>query len=307
MTITLPSKWAQEHQLQAGDNLEIQQRGKDLLLTTEGEEKPQRIELDTIALGSFYYYYLAYYYKLGYDEVRIVYDKPEVFDEVKKKTSDLLGFEITETGRNYVTVRTVSHEVAGEFDAMLRRIFLLIKTMGEECLAALRHRDQHQLQRLQEVERTNNKLTDFCIRILHKHGYPVPHHTLSMYALLRELEQLCDYYQYICSCCTPLPDHAVSEPTMGYFSKVHSYYCLFYELYYKFSEDKANSLFSNKERLLEQGNKLLSNLPVGSLAEERIIIHHLLNITQNLFNLKGPYFQMQLSREIVGKEMEGKR
>ncbi|MBI1970959.1 AbrB/MazE/SpoVT family DNA-binding domain-containing protein [Candidatus Woesearchaeota archaeon] len=297
LTITLPSKWTQQFRLQPGDEVHIQQHGKDLLLSTTQLDAQKSVELDTIKLGSFHHYYLTYYYHLGYDEIRVVYNKPEVFQQAKEHIQHLLGYEITETGKNSFVIRNVSTVVASEFDTMLRRVFLLTLSIADESLDAFHHNNMAHLHDLQEIELTNNKFVSFCTQVLHKHGHPIPHHTLSMYALVRELEKLCDEYKHLCGIGISRLSRSSTEQfppqLLEYYQAVNSYVRLFYDLFYVYTEEKVQRLFSEKKRLEEQGKSFLET---QQQSQDALLVHHLLIIVSQVFDLKGPYFQMLLSK-----------
>src|SRR3989344_3335516 len=133
LTVTLPAEWAAKYGLKAGDEVEVEDVQKGLVITTEREKFLHSYEFDTRKLNRFGNHYLSYFYHQGFDEVKLIYDSPDVLKTTMKKLDELMGYEIVETGKNYVLIKSVSKADENEFDAIFRRVFILIKSMGEEC------------------------------------------------------------------------------------------------------------------------------------------------------------------------------
>lgn len=291
LTVTLPSEWAKRYGFKAGDEVEIEDLGRGIAITTDKDKHVQSCEFDATRLDEFRNYYLSYFYHKGFDEIRIIYSDPKVLETARKKIDELLGYEIVESGKNYFLIRSISKVDEGEFDAVLRRVFLLIKSMGEECLNAINEKDYKRLAEIRNLEKTNNKLTDFCIRILNKRGHKDNKKIMSVYTLIRDLEQLCDNYKYLCDNLGSLNDKdKIGNDLISFFEMTNAYFAEFYGLFYKFDEKAFSSFIEKKKRLVDDGYSLMKDRSKS----ETILLHHLINILHQTFEMKGPMFELNL-------------
>ena len=289
LTVTIPSGWAKKYNLKPGDEVEIEE-GELLIISTEKGNKLKSIEFDTREIKRFSNYYIGYFYHMGFDEVKIFYNDPQVVRITKKKLSDLLGYEVIESGKNYILLKSFSADNQQEFDVVLRRVFLLIKTMSDECLDHIKNKQYKNLIDVRQLEGTNNKFTDFCIRILNKQGYKDDKKKHLMYALIRDLEKLCDNYKYICDI---LKDKSaeffMNEDIILSLGKANGYFNEFYGLFYVFDEKKISDF-------IDHGKKLLADISgiTPKNKEEFFLLHYALDITRSIFECKGLAFELNL-------------
>jgi phosphate uptake regulator len=292
LTLTIPSKWVKKHNLKPGGEVDIEEKENSLILSTAPSTSKSSIVFDSTEHDVFNRYYLGYFYHKGYDDVKIMYEKPEYMQVIREKLPELMGFEITETAKRSCTIRSVSNVDAGEFNVMLRRIFLMLKSMGEEGHSLLEEGNHARLVDLLDMEKTNNKFTDFCIRILNKKNNFKYSACLSLYSLLRELEKIADHYrnlyQYLIEKKVPL-----RPQTLQVFKQVNDYFALLYELHYKCSDTKL-------DEVIFTGKKLIKNITIALHSpqpEEAYVLHNLLALTTQTFELKGPVFEIHLANQ----------
>lgn len=291
LTVTLPAAWTKKFGLKAGDEVDVSEIGKSIVLSNEGGIKVNQIEFDSTKLREFKNHYISYFYHKGFDEIKIIYDDPAVLTTTKNKLNELMGFEVVETGKNYFVIKNISEAIESEFDSILRRIFLMQKSMASDCFDSIKTKQYARLKDIRQMEKTNNKLTDFCIRILNKNGYKDYNKTTPLYAIVRELEKTGDIYKHICDCASGLPaNFEMKSEVLNFFQEANNYLMLFYELFYKYNEKQVDEFFKKRDQLLKEGYSLLEK----SENQEKIIIHHLINLVNQVFELKGPYFEMNL-------------
>jgi len=65
----------------------------------------------------------------------------------------------------------------------------------------------------------------------------------------------------------------------------------FYELYYKFDTEKLATIGKLRKETVE---KVLAHIEKAKNPADRVVAHHLLVISQKIFNLVGPYLVMNL-------------
>ncbi len=198
LMISLPRKWAKKHGLSKGDELELTERGKELVLaTSKGLEEESRttVEIDP---AKFMGRLIHAPYRFGYKELEIKYPDPSVVPEIEHYLDQTLGYEIVEQGTNHMKIEMVASEAEGDFDKMLRRIMLLALDMVKDLTTAAEEGDTEKLKEIAGREKTSNKLTNYCERILNKHGYTDIKKTSFMYCTVWAMEQVVDDISDMC-------------------------------------------------------------------------------------------------------------
>lgn len=288
--VSLPNKWVKQYGVKKGDEIDVEERGSKLIIATEKETGKDSIVIDVDKLGLFHKRYLSYLYHKGYDEVELRYDNQDVAAVVQQHIGELMGFEIVDQGKNYCRIRNVSTLLESEFDVMLRRSFLVTLELAEGAAELLKNKQFGKLKELSGLEIANNKFTEFCKRLLTKKGYKEADKTLQVYTVLRALEEIGDQYKHVCERCSEKKVQLCAK-TLELFDEVNSYFRLLYELFYKFDKNKASRLIFKKKDIL---NRLEEAFIKTKSHNEKIVIHHLMSLTERIFDVYGPCFVMNI-------------
>jgi phosphate uptake regulator len=232
LMISLPRKWAKKYGLKKGDEIELSERGKELLLSTEKaieEEATTTVKIEDTA--KFMGRLVHAPYRFGYNEVEIKYSDPSAVPKIQEYLDQLLGFEIVEQGTNYMKVQMVAKELETEFEKMLRRILFMAQDMAKELYLGVKDEDTEKLKGVAAMEKMNNKLTNFCERMLNKHGYPDTKKTGMMYCTVWAMEQVADEISEMCKALAE--DTKVGDETLdaleGFSKEIEQFNTVFYK------------------------------------------------------------------------------
>ncbi|MFH1401093.1 MAG: phosphate uptake regulator PhoU [Nanoarchaeota archaeon] len=242
LTISLPTEWVKRHGIHKGDELEVEEAPDGLRISTSREPRPDRhvdIDLDNLsddAIRSI----LDVLHKSGYDDIRVkALDEHRlqlVCDSVAKR---LIGFEVIEQGQKSCHIRALATDDSQEFDHVLRRAFLVTTSMAKTTWSALDSGDEGKVDEALRLEETNNRLTNFCHRLINKSATK-DIHTQFLYVIVWLLESICDEYKFILR----LHGRGARSPAGmkaafdGAAALVESYYALFY----KYSDERMDEL-----------------------------------------------------------------
>jgi len=129
LTLYIPKKWADARGLKGGDEIEITEVDNSLLVSTEVRLKKKEIELKfTTEEKAFIIINLNNIYRLGYDKIKVSFKTNKQANIVKEAVeNNLLGFEITESGKDFLVLESVTEPSEEKQEVLLRRMFLLIK------------------------------------------------------------------------------------------------------------------------------------------------------------------------------------
>lgn len=282
MTISLPATWVKKYSLQHGDELQIDETGNALQLSTGNASNKRDIEIDATQMGDFTKQDLSHLYILGFDQIVITNKTESTIKAVKERITDCIGYEIIDQSEKSITIKSISSELEEEFDNILRKVFLIQKEMGESIYEALSKKEFGRLTQIKDMEEINNKFTSFLLRLLSKKGYKRQDRTLQAYDMIQNLERLSDQYKYLCEDLVNNTD-PVDKEALELLKDVNHYFNTFYELHYRY--DPAKKDIINKERkVLDKKAKELFNKK-----KSPIFSHHLVSLVEKIRNAAGSY------------------
>ncbi len=287
IVVSLPSKWVKEQGIKKGDDIDVGERGRELVIgfREKSSESGEKIEIDISDLNErVIKWLLAVLHKSGYDEIVIKYNKISSLETIEKLIKDLfIGFAIVEQSENRLVLRAVSKDIESEFDMALRRTFLVTISMAESCLEMIKEKKFKNLKDLITLEHTNNQLTNFCERILNKHGYKNYKKNYFLYLIASSLEKICDEYKDICEFLSQSNKNniKINKEIISLFERVNNFLKSYYELYYKFDIIKLNELSEERKMI----KKICENNYKNKSHEETILLNNLTNITTRISDL----------------------
>jgi len=288
LMVSLPSKWVKKYNVKKGDEMDVEEQNSKLILDIKKQKEISKVEISSKELGMFDRNFISYLYQKGYEEIRVEFDDVKVFQIIQDKISKLMGFEIVNQTEHSCTIKSISSLLDTEFDIMLRRTFLVLLEMANNCYEALEKKQYSRLKEISAMEKTIDRFTDFLKRILNKKGYKESDKLTFIYVIVRDLEKIGDIYRDICNYFGDGKNINISEETLKLLNETNRFVELFYKLFYKIDKELVVVLHNEKKRLLEKANNLFEKQP----KKELILIHHIMNLITMVFDLYGPYFTM---------------
>ena len=291
--ISLPRAWAKRNNVQKGQELDIREDGKTVVITSGDSQIIEKAEVDISSLGDMAQRAIRALYKRGIDELKVSYSTPELLVRVQDAINkDVVGFEILEQGSNYCIIKNVSGNIE-EFDSVLRRTFLLLLSMADESLNAIKAKDYERLRNIAFLEQANNRFTMICRRSLNKNGNASHNKVGPLYYIVEGMENIGDQYKYLCNYFDGFGDKnaKIRKEFLGLYEKSNNMVRTFYEIFYKLDEEKVAGMKKARNAIVDDVHHLLKKHPTPN---ESMLLHFSLTIAQQVFNLMGPYFVLNL-------------
>ena len=312
LTITLPKSWISKYELKSGDEVEVDEQEKILLLKADGKSdtlKKIEINIDNLDQALIWRFFTAAY-RTSYDEITLRFsDIEKVYDvelssfkilerKIKMKTMEVIqdvasrsiGMEIVNQGKNFCVIKDLGETSEKKFDDALRRIFLLLLSMTEEDLGGLKENVKSLKSSINIIDNSIDKFTDFCLRILNKRGYKDFRKISIIYTIISLLEFVGDEYKKIASHILESKTNKINSELICIHNKVNKLLNLFYELFYKFEEKKIFEICKLNNQLVVDINKVLPKLN----NDEIEIIHHIKKIRRDIVDL----LQLRIDLEV---------
>ena len=240
--VSLPSKWVKKHNLKKGDEVEVKERGTQIIIETDNKDITKKLQIDATTINErALRYTLGAALKLGFTEIEIKYDSKEQLETVNDILKNLyVGFASMEQKSNKITLKKISKDLEEEFNPSFRRAFLVTISLSDSVLDCIKKSEFNSLLELINLEKTNNQLTNFCERMLND-GIYEHSKTTFLYTILWNLEKIADEYKYLCKI---LNENKIdlNKNTIKLLEETNRLLRDYYNLSYEFKIEKINDL-----------------------------------------------------------------
>ncbi len=243
LTVSLPSKWSRKFDLKNGDEINVDEQGDALIVTNRSAKSLRERQIDISDLYPLVNITLIKAYQHGHDEIKLVYNNPELLEKCQRAISELIGMEIVEQGNSYCVLKDIAGNNTEEFDVLYRRTFLLLKGMIEDGLSALKDKNISVVKNIALRDKDLNKFSNLCLRQLNKSGYKDFTKTPVIYSIIQRVEEIGDEYKHFFSFVAN-NNVEVHSSLFGLYDKIASLFRLCYEFSYNHSKENAKNIAS---------------------------------------------------------------
>ncbi len=280
MNISIPNAWIKRHGVEKGDEVDIEEKEDNLVISSGKSASYEEKVLDVRGLDKVSIkWHLLSLYCSGYDSLKVIFGDHAQIDNIQTFISELMGFSIMEQRENYCIIRSISQPVEEEFEPSLRRIFQVTLSISESTLDALKKKDKKAFRPILSMEKTCNSISYFCIRLLNKKGYGPIYKTTYVNNLINRLENISDTYgKMMAEIKEKDLDIDLSDDVLDVFKKTNGLLRSFYECFYSEDDEKLKEVSDE----LESDHDKMMELLAGSNEIERRVIHFLILIRNHI-------------------------
>ncbi len=279
LTITLPSKWVKNNCINAGQEINIEEKGTSLYLTPSIITQKEKTNLDISEFDVALEKVIYSIYKKGYDEIELYSSNPKLLNDVQRIILKLaIGLEIVSHSKNSCIVKSLVEINASEFDPIMRRTFVLLHSMEEGILNSMINKDIQSLRTFRDMEGMNNRYTGFCRRLLNKYGYADQKNEKLVYCLIEFLEKIHDEYKFLCDFFIENDKELekITKENIQIFKRVSLLSRAIEKLYYKFEIKDYLQIYRERKDILKDINCLYPK----QKSPNSILLHYLITVTQ---------------------------
>jgi len=276
LTVSLPAKWVKSHNVKKGDELNVEEieaflrvyPGEEYLLTKKTDVDFSDLDKETIRVM------LSVLYESGYDELLVSFKDPKTAHIVQEVISPaLLGYETVEQRSNACIVKTVTGDHFSELESLIRRAFLVTLSLADNSLAEIKKGNRGQLNELLVLEKTNNKLTNYCHRLINKQPYK-DKEAIYKYIIVWIFESICDDYRDLIKLILDKKNLRISPTFLEVYEVINNLIKQYYDLFYKYSDEGFMSL---RNSILELKRNFLKKRFNDQECELRYYLFSILN------------------------------
>ena len=289
LVVSLPTAWVNSQGLNKGDELDVDIKDYKLILTPPLKTMPHlRTTINVEHLDErVLRWEISSLHKQGYDEITVTHYNDKQFVIIEELIEKLfVGFIIKDQSQLRIVIGQVALIDAKEFDATLRRAFRLLNTTMDDLFLAFEKQDKELLAKQLSYEQTNNKLTNFCERLLNK-ALTQKSHGHFWYVFAWNLEKVADNCKYIAQ--EYSEDLRISPSALHLLKEISVFVEQFYECIYSFSFEKLVTLSKRKRELAKE---LLEGLKTGD-EKDRILLHYLHMVVLQMADFSASLIALQ--------------
>jgi phosphate uptake regulator len=292
LMVSIPNKWVKKHNIKKGDEIELNEKGNILELAIESKETDLSINIDITDLDrTSIMHSMRSNYRKGYSLINIYFKnqttthfrtgkKVSVISIIHKEASRLIGIEIIKQNENMVTIKDFSTSSIEDFDNSLRRIFLLILDLSKDFIKAIDNFDKILFSSIEEKHDTITKFVSYALRLLNKKGYKDPQKTSILYHIISCLDIITDIFKYAARDALEL-ENKLKKQSKEIIKDIHNSLQWFYELFYKYSNQKALQINKNRDEVKTKIKNSMKSLPEN----ENLLIANLEHILEIIWDL----------------------
>ncbi len=278
--LSLPSTWIKKYSINKSEELDVEERDNKVVISTGKGKALEKVKIDVSDTSySFTWWSVSSAYIKGADEIEILFSTKTEKDLVNEVARSLIGFAIIKESSNSYLLKDVSGNFT-DFEPIFRRVFLMLKSFGEEGLDYIRENNFDKLVDFRLKDHEINYSVNYCLRYLNKMGYSNYDETSFIYSTLRELESLgdefADLFRFIAE-----NKVKMKKEYIQIIDEVNKLFDLYYQLFYKYEKGKVLDIIKFKRSMFKERNNLFEK----ASKNEAVVISHLRSITTLIFNL----------------------
>lgn len=280
LMLSLPAGWLRAKGLQKGDTVELTEQDGSVILRPDNSE-PKPVFIDARNLGHMLIRVVTIHFKL-YDhiEVQLLPEQVTIIqDEMNRRWP---GFEIVAIRGDRYTIKVVNNPDSAAFDSIFRKALMVGTSFAEGMEEHISSKNYKKLAELPILDDAINKLTNYCMRMINKSGYPAkPSRSLYMYLLVDRWEKMGDEIKYLCKHFSTKKNPRLGTESIALLKEAVGCVRSYADLFVNYVPETAATLSQQRKDLVE---RLLS---FEGTKDELELVRHLINIVEFGFNCIG--------------------
>jgi phosphate uptake regulator len=253
LVVSMPNKWVKKYGVKKGDDIEVEEEERKLVIKAKGEGEKAVKVLDAKDLNVMLGRMIGGMYKAGYDEIEITYYSPEQYSAIREVLNrSCTGYEIIKHGQRTLVIKNLSELHVEEFDNVLRRLFLSLLSSAEDALEYIKHGNLKALEEIELRDLLITKYSDLCRRMINIQGRGNTYKTTSYYYISEALEKIGDGYKTFAKFIIKNKLNHLSSETINLLSEINKLLRLLYELLYDFDFKKLEQFGQQSDKMKKE-------------------------------------------------------
>lgn len=286
LMISLPSKWLKKFNLGKGDEVEVEESGRNIILGVDPKKKKFETEINLASLTeTSIRTIITNVYRAGYDKVKLNFKDKAIIPIIEDVVEHyLIGFEIIKKTENSCEVENITEPSHEHFENIFSKIVLNIDELFEITEKRLLGEKHDFLQ----VERKIKQFDNFCRRIIAKKGMTEEHQLQIAFhnELIHAQREIYHLLRYISK-----NKFKIGKQELELLKDCKNLFNIVKEAYEKKSISHLENIHDlEKEIIYKKGYNLAKK------TQEPIVVHHLLSAARGFYLASSPLVVLFLSK-----------
>jgi len=197
-TIYLPKKWVDSQGLKAGESINIEEKGSQLILSNKDFKIPEKETTIKITKKDFHTYrgILGGLYRAGYQTINVEFDDISVIPLLEKASSSLYGFEVFDIGNKTCTIKGIYEKSSSELEQLIQKMIHTLSTIQEIVLRNIKEETHKEKEEVFQYRNNVLKYRDLVLRtitqlkLLDDKHFPFYQIAISLWNVVRNFNQM---------------------------------------------------------------------------------------------------------------------
>ena len=298
--ISLPRKWALKYDIKKGDELEVEEDGNKIFISTESVQESGNIEVDITGLDrDSFMFLIRILYVRGYDEIKLIFNNPivhhyrlgkkvKVISAIHAEVNRLTGIEVIQQRENFCILKILSESSIKDFDLILRRIFLLISDASNDLIKGAGKGDKYLVESMEEKHNTITKFMSSALRLLNKVGHPNHKNTFLYYHIIESLDNVNDILKESARDIVNFKIK-ISKNSEKILFRINESLAEFNKLFYKFDFKLVEKLSSERYKIMVEIRGALKKFS----KDEILLLMNMERVQEEILDLKVARMALQ--------------
>ena len=298
--ISLPRKWALKYDIKKGDELEVEEDGNKIFISTESVQESGNIEVDITGLDrDSFMFLIRILYVRGYDEIKLIFNNPivhhyrlgkkvKVISAIHAEVNRLTGIEVIQQRENFCILKILSESSIKDFDLILRRIFLLISDASNDLIKGAGKGDKYLVESMEEKHNTITKFMSSALRLLNKVGHPNHKNTSLYYHIIESLDNVNDILKESARDIVNFKIK-ISKNSEKILFRINESLAEFNKFFYKFDFKLVEKLSSERYKIMVEIRGALKKLS----KDEILLLMNMERVQEEILDLKVARMALQ--------------
>jgi len=285
LTITLPKEWATKVGLKGGDDIDVNEIENGLKISSEKHPAKYSLNLNLNKISvKNSRTHISNAYKLGFDEIHVVFSNPSDLVPVQETVDKLIGFEVTSNTKESCLIKDIALTNKEEFHSVFKKAYQLNLVLFEMLKEDMEKEDYSNLNIISQYQSKLISFTDYCRRIINKHTVFNDKLDKSLYIISLKMNYtgtvLKEIYQYLTN-----SKGKLDKDTISLLSRAEEMYRTVFEGYFKEDISEVDKGISMKKKLYDnEGCSVLEK----SKGKNSVVIAKTLEMIKHIYGSTGP-------------------
>jgi len=292
LTVSLPMKWAKQQGIKAGDEVEVIEEGDLLRIGSKSFVKKTEITADLSDSGVMLNRSMAAIYKAGYDQASISYKNAKEFEVIQDTIyRSCHTYEIMDTKDNNVKIKAISDLDPVDFNNILRKMaHAMIDSTSSTYNAMLTH-DKDEYENIILRDRTIDRHSDFCRRIINK-NHKLDHELIGpLYVIVEQTEIAADILKTICKELSK-KQNKPNKDLLELYKDTDMMIKHFYEAFFKFDMERIKELGVMEMRIKDRIDEISKNI-----RSDVKLFAYFVNLFETVFEMKSALITLHIGKK----------